>query len=100
MQDGRRIAPSPSLDEIRRHAKRELERLPEDLRRLEPGAVYPVEVADDLVELAAEVDRRMQGRRRRRASGEPARQRPRNWTADRRFDSADGSDGSGTGYPR
>ena len=60
MNNGRRVAPSPSLDEIRRHAKRELERLPEVLRRLTPGASYPVEVADDLVKLAAAVDRRMQ----------------------------------------
>ena len=42
------------------HAKRELERLPERLRRLDAGAAYPVEVADDLVKLAAEVDRRLQ----------------------------------------
>jgi nicotinate phosphoribosyltransferase len=59
MKDGRRVAPSPSLDDIRRHAKREFERLPEDLRRLTPGADYPIEVADDLVKLAADVDRRM-----------------------------------------
>jgi nicotinate phosphoribosyltransferase len=61
MLGGRRLAPSPSLDDIRRHAKRELERLPDALRRLEPGAVYPVEVTADLVKLASEVDRRMQG---------------------------------------
>jgi nicotinate phosphoribosyltransferase len=61
MRDGRRLAPSLTLDDIRRHAKRELERLPEALRRLEPGAVYPVEVADDLVKLAGEVDRRLHG---------------------------------------
>jgi nicotinate phosphoribosyltransferase len=61
MLGGRRLAPSPSLDDIRRHAKRELERLPDALRRLEPGAAYPVEVAADLVKLASEVDRRMQG---------------------------------------
>ena len=60
MKDGRRVAPSPSLDTIRRHAKRELERLPEALSRLTPGADYPVEVADDLIELAAAVDRRLQ----------------------------------------
>ena len=60
MQGGRRLRPAPSLDEIRRHAKRELERLPEPLRRLEPGTTYPVEVADELVKLAAEVDRRVQ----------------------------------------
>ncbi len=62
MRGGRRLAPSPSLDEIRRHAKHELERLPEALRRLEPGAGYSVEVADDLVKLAAEVDARLQAR--------------------------------------
>ena len=59
MQGGRRLRPAPSLDEIRRRAARELERLPEPLRRLEPGMIYPVEVADELKELAAEVDRRL-----------------------------------------
>ena len=43
MQGGRRVQPAPSLDDIRSHAKRELERLPEPLRRLEPGAAYPVD---------------------------------------------------------
>ncbi len=62
MTEGRRVAPSPSLDEIRQRAKRELENLPEPLRRLEPRATYPVEVADDLVKLADEVDRRLQAR--------------------------------------
>jgi nicotinate phosphoribosyltransferase len=62
MRHGKRIAPSPSLDEIRRRAKRALEHLPEPLRRLEPGASYPVEVADDLIKLAAEVDRRMEAK--------------------------------------
>ena len=60
MQGGRRLRPSPSLDEIRRHAKRELERLPEPLRRLEADMTYPVEIADELKVLAAEVDRRTQ----------------------------------------
>jgi len=59
MQGGRRVEPVPSLDAIRHHTKRELERLPEALRRLEAGAIYPVEVADDLVKLAAEVDDRL-----------------------------------------
>jgi len=54
------VTPAPTFDEIRSRAKRELERLPEALRRLDPGSGYPVEVADDLVQLAAEVDRRMQ----------------------------------------
>ena len=60
MKNGKRTAPSPSLEEIRRHSKRELASLPEDLARLAPGAGYPVEVADDLVMLAAAVDSRLQ----------------------------------------
>jgi nicotinate phosphoribosyltransferase len=60
MKNGQRVAPSPPLDEIRRHSKRELERLPDDLARLAPGAGYPVEVAVDLVELAAAVDSRLE----------------------------------------
>jgi nicotinate phosphoribosyltransferase len=60
MRDGRRLAPSPSLDEIRRRTKRELERLPDGLRRLEPSATYPVKIGDDLIKLADEVDDRTQ----------------------------------------
>ena len=37
-----------------------LERLPEPLRKLETGTTYPVAVAEELVTLAADVDRRMQ----------------------------------------
>ena len=59
MQGGRRVGPSPSLAECRARAARDLERLPEPLRRLQPGASYPVQVADALVRLAAEVDRRL-----------------------------------------
>jgi nicotinate phosphoribosyltransferase len=59
MQGGKRLAPSPSLAGIRQRAARELERLPEPLRRMEPAATYPVEVADALVRLAAEVDARI-----------------------------------------
>ncbi len=62
MKDGRRVAPAEPLAAIRERAKRELERLPEPLRRLEPDATYPVEIAPELQELAAEVDRRMQSR--------------------------------------
>jgi nicotinate phosphoribosyltransferase len=57
MRDGRRLRPSPSLDDVRTRAKRDLERLPESLRRLDPSADYPVEIGTDLVELAAQVDR-------------------------------------------
>ncbi len=59
MRNGRRLQPSQPLAEIRLRAKRELERLPETLRRLEPDATYPVEVAPELQELAAEIDRRI-----------------------------------------
>jgi len=59
MQAGRRVQPSPPLDEIRRHAKRELERLPEALRQLVPDATYPGEVAEVLIKLANEVDSRL-----------------------------------------
>jgi nicotinate phosphoribosyltransferase len=66
MQNGERTQPAESLDAIRLRVQRELERLPEPLRRLEPGTTYPVEVAGDLQKLAAEVDDRM------RARGEPS----------------------------
>jgi nicotinate phosphoribosyltransferase len=59
MQNGKRVGPSPSLDDIRRHSKREFERLPEPFRRLDPSASYPVEVAQALRDLADEVDRRL-----------------------------------------
>jgi nicotinate phosphoribosyltransferase len=60
MHDGRRLQPAESLSDIRQRAKRELERLPEPLRVLDPAATYPVEVAAELVQLAAEVDRRLE----------------------------------------
>ncbi|HVX92330.1 MAG TPA: nicotinate phosphoribosyltransferase [Xanthobacteraceae bacterium] len=59
MRNGRRVAPPPSLDDIRARAARELKSLPPSLRQLEPGPPYPVEVADALVRLAEQVDRRL-----------------------------------------
>jgi len=56
MKQGQRLGPSPTLAEIRARAKHDLDRLPEPLRRLEPEMTYPVEVADALIKLAAEVD--------------------------------------------
>jgi nicotinate phosphoribosyltransferase len=61
MRNGRRLDASPALADIRARAARALERLPEPLRRLEPGASYPVAVTDALKSLAAEVDRRLAG---------------------------------------
>ena len=63
MKDGRRIGPRPTLAEIRARAAHDLERLPESLRALEPQTAYPVEVAEPLVRLAAEVDERLAKRR-------------------------------------
>ena len=59
MRGGRRVGPSPTLADARARAACDLARLPEPLRRLEPQAWYPVEVADALVRLAAEVDSRL-----------------------------------------
>jgi nicotinate phosphoribosyltransferase len=59
MQGGKRLKPAPTLADARARAARELERLPEPLRLLEPAASYPVEVSDTLRRLAADVDARM-----------------------------------------
>jgi nicotinate phosphoribosyltransferase len=57
MRGGKRINPPPSLLEIRSRAERDLERLPESLRRLDPSARYPVIIGEALHRLAAEADR-------------------------------------------
>ena len=62
MRGGKRLAPAPSLDEIRARAARDLARLPEPLRRLEQGVTYPVQVAEALVKLAEEADRHTAGK--------------------------------------
>jgi nicotinate phosphoribosyltransferase len=53
MRAGKRIAPAPSLFQIREHAARELARLPEWLRRLEKSEDYPVRLSEKLKVLAA-----------------------------------------------
>lgn len=62
MRGGKRLAPAPSLDEIRARAARDLARLPEPLRLLEQGVTYPVQVANALVKLAEEADRHTAGK--------------------------------------
>ena len=59
MQGGKRLKPAPTLAEARARAARELARLGEPLRRLEPAASYTVEVSDTLRRLAVEVDGRV-----------------------------------------
>jgi nicotinate phosphoribosyltransferase len=66
MQAGKRLGPQPTFSEIRARAARELELLPEPLRKLEPGATYPVEVGEALIDLAAEFDRHLMDRDRKR----------------------------------
>src|SRR5581483_10559543 len=58
MRGGKRLAPSPRLAEIRAHAARNLEHLPEPLKRLEQNYDYPVRISDRLKALAAEIDRK------------------------------------------
>jgi nicotinate phosphoribosyltransferase len=59
MQGGKRVEPLPTLAQIRARAARDLERLPEPLRRLERAASYSVAVSEALTRAAAEVDARM-----------------------------------------
>lgn len=58
MRGGKRIAPASTLAQIRERAARDLKRLPEALRQLQPGTEYPVKVAESLVALAKEADAR------------------------------------------
>jgi nicotinate phosphoribosyltransferase len=61
MRAGKRIAPAPTLAQIRERAARDLARLPAPLAQLEPGADYPVIVADALTALAAQADAKTRG---------------------------------------
>jgi nicotinate phosphoribosyltransferase len=63
MKGGRRLAPSPSLAAVRERAARDLARLPDPLRRLEPGTSYPVQIGDRLLRLVDEVDIRLSHQR-------------------------------------
>jgi nicotinate phosphoribosyltransferase len=58
LRAGRPVAPRVALEDSRTRARAELEALPKRLRALEHAAPYPVEVAPELRDLAAEVDRR------------------------------------------
>ncbi len=58
LRAGRLVAPLPSLDEARAHARRELATLPAALRALDGPCAYPVEIAPPVRALAAAVDAR------------------------------------------
>ena len=64
MQGGRRIRPSPALSQIRDRAAHNLQLLPEQLRHLATNFSYPVKIADALIELTKQVDRRLAERER------------------------------------
>ncbi|MFY9602684.1 MAG: nicotinate phosphoribosyltransferase, partial [Pseudolabrys sp.] len=56
MRGGKRVAPAPTLAQIRERATRELTRLPEPLRKLETGFDYPVQISKALGALAAQTN--------------------------------------------
>lgn len=56
MKAGRRLAPSPPLQEIRDHLTAHLAQLPDHLKRLEAGAPYEVRISQALQALAGRVD--------------------------------------------
>jgi nicotinate phosphoribosyltransferase len=58
MRHGKRLAPAPTLAEVRTYAQQQLTALPAELRSLDAAPVYPVIVAEPLRALAEEVDAR------------------------------------------
>lgn len=56
MKNGRRLAPSPDLADVRRHAAAQLGQLPESLRVLETAPTYDVRISRSLQSLAQTVD--------------------------------------------
>ncbi|MCR4331713.1 MAG: hypothetical protein NUV34_03260, partial [Sulfuricaulis sp.] len=57
MRNGKRVRAPETLEDIRRRAAEQLQRLPRRLRELEDAPPYPVSVAPALRELAVAVDR-------------------------------------------
>ena len=55
MQDGKRLGPSPSLEDIQQQTARQLEGLPEALRSLSSQAPYTVEISRGLHELSEQL---------------------------------------------
>lgn len=66
MHDGKHPAPRPTLADIRAHAADNLGRLPTQLQRSEPVESYPIEIAEALMILADEVDRRLASKQEQR----------------------------------
>ena len=56
MKAGRRLWPAEPLEQSRQRALRELNRLPEALKRLEHAPDFPVVISEPLKQLARDVD--------------------------------------------
>lgn len=61
MRDGRRVAPSPALADVRRRAVQQVASLPEELRRLRNPEIYRVGISPELAGLKAELIRNSPG---------------------------------------
>ena len=59
MRDGRRVAPLPSLAEVRDRCERDLQALPAAYKALRSPARYPVEISDGLRRLGEETAARL-----------------------------------------
>jgi nicotinate phosphoribosyltransferase len=68
MRQGKRLGPSPALQQIQSHASQELTRLPEACRRLHRPDRYPVRFSPELRRLLEEVRERMNARSKARPS--------------------------------
>lgn len=55
MENGKRVVPSPSLDELRGGCLKQVSRMPADVRGLAEVSTYPVHVSEKLEQLADEV---------------------------------------------
>lgn len=58
MKEGRRLAPSPALDDIRKQVSAGLSRIPDWMRALDQSAPYDVRISQALHDLADSVDHR------------------------------------------
>ena len=56
MRQGKRLNPPASLEQLRTHAARQLEQLPEALRSLEPAPPYPVHISQKIRDLTEHLD--------------------------------------------
>jgi nicotinate phosphoribosyltransferase len=56
MVSGRRIAPKPSLTDVREHCRGQLAALPDELKQLDGDARYPITISESLRSLAEQTD--------------------------------------------